>query len=137
MDYEIFLSENACRFCLSDSGDESIDLRVKSIYICIDKKLVDLKKEVFSYLLLNRCESSNSSKIPYRLCCECKTIITEYYSLKKSFHENQRILGINQLKINDAYDQIIEFCNKYDFIESLNITQCDEKIIIEKKLKER
>ncbi|CAG9809644.1 unnamed protein product [Chironomus riparius] len=129
-----------CRFCLSNISDKSaVSLKNHEILVCVDKKLIDLK-EILKFLLLNYSYCEN---LPNLICNECKNIIIKYYSLKKTFLENEKTLTAKSQTVNkhqklhNLISIVEEFCRYLNDEDSLNVLNYSDRIVIEKCAEER
>jgi len=136
---DLLLNGDLCRFCLSDSDKSAASLKNHEILVCVDKKLIDLK-EILKFLLLNYSYCEN---LPNLICNECKNIIIKYYSLKKTFLENEKTLTsksqtIDQhQKLHNLITIVEEFCSHLSDEDSINVLNYSDKIVIEKSAEER
>lgn len=136
---DLLLNGDLCRFCLSDTDKSAVLLKNSEILVCVDKKLIDLK-EILKFLLLNYSYCEN---LPNLICNECKNVIIKYYSLKKTFLENEQTLIAKtktvdkHQKLHNLISVVEEFCSHLSDEDSVNVHSNHDRIIIEKCGEER
>jgi hypothetical protein len=136
---DLLQNGDLCRFCLSDSDKSAVSLKNSEILVCVDRKIKDLK-EILKFLLLNYSYCEN---LPNLICNECKNIIIKYYSLKKTFLENEKILTLKSKtidqhqKLHNLITIVEEFCCHLSDEESINVLNYHDRIVIEKSTDER
>lgn len=138
MNCDLILNEDSCRFCLGEATKGSAIIYSNDTYFCVDRRL---KKcgDILDFLDLKIPTQNNLPNVPSKICLDCKKTLTDFYSLKRNFQDNEAVLMGKtfeksspsfQHPLKESLNHIIEeFLNEH-LQNSLHVGKYTDKLII-------
>lgn len=139
MNCDLILTEDSCRFCLGDTTQGSATSFSPDTYFYVDRRLKRCG-EIFELLDLKIHSQNSLPNVPNKVCQDCKKTITDFYSLKKNFQDNEAVLlGKTFEKVEDhpLREQVIAIVDEYlknNLVDSISVVvdRYNDKLIIKR-----
>lgn len=139
MNCDLILTENSCRFCLSDAKDGNAIFCDRKSYFCVEKRLIEIG-DILNFVNLKIHDKYQLPDVPNRICLECKKSIIAFYALKKNFQDNDAVLlgKIDEIAVVakpedpvkvELFPVIEEFLKEHAN-ECLQVTKYSDKLIL-------
>lgn len=119
-------NEFSCRFCLGNAQNGSL---ISNPHFLVERRIITTE-EIFS---LTNLRVATAPNVPDRICDECQKTIIAFYSLKKSFQENEEVLfgKIDEDLSSESPLPIVKEFLKENADKCLQISKYTDKLSIE------